>query len=78
MPALHRSGIKNIGVFKPITNDTAAEKFVYVLIPFNSAEEWIRLDSKLEKDADYKTAAKSFNEADAANPPYSRIESICS
>ncbi len=34
LPALHRKGIKNIGVFKPIANDTASVKLVYVLIPF--------------------------------------------
>jgi hypothetical protein len=76
LPALHRADIKNIGVFKPITNDTAAEKFVYVLIPFNSADEWMKLNDKLDKDVTYKTSAKSFIEADAVNPPYTRIESV--
>ena len=76
LPALHSAGIKNIGVFKPIANDTAAAKFVYVLIPFSSVDEWIKIDDKLNKDVVYKTAAKSFIEADAANPPYTRIESI--
>jgi hypothetical protein len=76
LPALHRSGIKSIGVFKPISNDTAAEKFVYVLIPFSTVDEWMKLDNKLKEDAAYKSAAKNFNEADAANSPYTRIESI--
>jgi hypothetical protein len=44
LPALHRAGIKNIGVFKPIANDTAAEKFVYVLIPFTSVDEWMNIN----------------------------------
>jgi len=76
LPALHRAGIKNIGVFKPIANDTSVVKFVYVLIPFSSVDEWMKIAGKLDKDDSYKTAAKSFIEADAANPPYSRIESI--
>ena len=35
LPALHRLSIKNIGVFKPIANDTSSVKSIYVLIPFN-------------------------------------------
>ncbi|MEO6456249.1 MAG: NIPSNAP family containing protein, partial [Ginsengibacter sp.] len=31
LPALHRTGIKQVGVCKPIANDTAALKFIYVL-----------------------------------------------
>ena len=38
LPALHRYGIKNIGVFKPISNDTASDKVIYVLIPFSSLD----------------------------------------
>src|SRR6185503_5654538 len=63
LPALHRLGIKNIGVFKPIANDTASVKFIYVLIPFNSAESWMKLDESLKKDAAYTSSAKSFREA---------------
>src|ERR1700704_1709238 len=40
LPALHRAGIKKVGVFKPIANDTAVAKFIYVLIPYNSADDW--------------------------------------
>jgi hypothetical protein len=76
IPALHRLGIKNIGVFKPITNDTAALKFIYMLIPFNSAEGWMKLEGSLAKDEVYTSSAKSFNEASSDKPPYERIESI--
>jgi hypothetical protein len=76
LPALHRAGIKNIGVFKPIGNDTAKIKSVYVLIPFSSADAWMRLSDKLFKDAIYNTAAKNFIQADASSPPYLRIESV--
>jgi hypothetical protein len=76
LPALHRAGLKNIGVFKPVTNDTAVAKSIYVLISFGSFDEWLRLTDKLDKDATYTTAAKNFMQSDAANPPYSRIESI--
>lgn len=76
LPALHRAGIKNIGVFKPIANDTAAAKLIYVFIPFSSSTSWMDIDAKLEKDGVYKNEAKSFHEAAADNAPYERMESI--
>lgn len=76
LPALHRYGIKNIGVFKPIANDTAAVKFIYVLIPFNSPDAWMSLDQKLTKDAAYLASAKSFIEAPSDKAPFERMESV--
>ena len=76
LPALHRNGIKNIGVFKPIANDTAAVKFVYVLIPFKSTDEWMNLDKKLTKDVAYLASAKSFIEAPSDKAPFERMESV--
>lgn len=76
IPALHHSGIKNIGVFKPIANDTAAIKFIYVLIPFNSAEAWMKLEEDLTKDAIFTSSSENFREAPFDKPPYERIESI--
>lgn len=76
LPALHRYGIKNIGVFKPIANDTASVKFIYVLIPFNSSEAWMNLDQKITKDAAYLSSAKSFIEAPFDKAPYERMESV--
>ncbi|WP_439504355.1 NIPSNAP family protein [Sediminibacterium sp.] len=32
LPALHQIGFKQVGVFKPITNDTAADKQIIILI----------------------------------------------
>ena len=58
LPALHRFDIKNIGVFKPIANDTASVKLIYVLIPFKSEEEWLKIDQKLLKDVAYVSAAE--------------------
>ncbi|MEO8766670.1 MAG: NIPSNAP family protein [Ginsengibacter sp.] len=76
LPALHRLGIKNVGVFKPIANDTAAMKLIYVLIPFNSADGWIKAEDALAKDAVYISSGKSFNEAPFDKAPYERVESI--
>ena len=76
LPALHRLGLKNIGVFKPVANDTAAVKFIYLLIPFNSAEAWMKAEESLAKDAVYMSSAKSFREAPSDKSPYERMESI--
>lgn len=76
LPALHRLHIKNIGVFKPIANDTASIKYVYVLIPFKSAEEWVKLDKNILKDKVYTEAAKNFLAAPSDKAPYERMESI--
>lgn len=76
LPALHRFGIKNIGVFKPIANDTAAEKLIYVLIPFSSVDQWMKINERLEADASYKSSGEKFLHADSKNPPFVRLESI--
>jgi len=76
LPALHRLGIAGIGVFKPVGNDTAAVKKVYMLIPFKSLEQYTGLQASLDKDAEYSTAGAAYIEATYDNPPYLRMESI--
>jgi len=76
LPALHRFGIKKIGVFKPISNDTATVKLIYVLIPFSSADQWEKLSNRLLSDAAFKSSAKDFLNADSKNPGFERMESI--
>ena len=39
LPALHRNGIKAVGVFKAIANDTAAVKKMYVLLPVKKLDQ---------------------------------------
>lgn len=76
IPALHKAGIKNIGVFKPIGNDTAQIKLVLVLTSFRSQDEWMKLADKLSKDETYQSSAANFLNASANNVPYQRMESI--
>jgi hypothetical protein len=62
LPALHRAGIPAVGVFTPVTEDTA-DRRIYVLLPFpsfESREQW--------KDMDIETTWD--------NAPYIRMESI--
>jgi hypothetical protein len=76
LPALHRLGIGQVGVFKPVGNDTAAVHRIYVLIPFAKWDQWMELPASLDKDAAYLAAGKDFLDALHTAPPYIRIESI--
>ena len=76
LPALHRAGIAKVGVFKPITNDTAAVKIIYVFTPFNSLQQLYALPAVLDKDQAFQQAGKNYLSAAYNNIPYIRIESI--
>jgi hypothetical protein len=76
LPALHRMHIVSAGVFKALANDTASDKKVYVLIPFNSVGEVQKLNEELQKDKKYQLASQEYNNAPFSTPPYSRIETI--
>jgi hypothetical protein len=75
IPALHRAGIKHIGVFKPVASDTAAGKLIYVLTPLKSLDQLVDLSKTLGKDAAYLSAGKDYIDAEYKNPPYIRIRS---
>ncbi len=76
IPALHKAGIKNIGAFKPLSNDTAANKRLYVLLPLNSMEQLLMLPQQLQKNTDYVNASKAYSDAAYNAAPYTRMESI--
>ena len=75
IPALHRLGIKKVGVFKPLETDSAYEKNLLVLIPFRSLDDFDNLFAKLSKDNRYLTDGKDYIDAPYDNPPYQRFES---
>jgi hypothetical protein len=76
IPAVHRAGIKTVGVFKPVEADTAFGKIVYVFIPFNTLDQYMELEGKLESDATYKETGKAFLDAPVKEAPFNRYESI--
>jgi hypothetical protein len=76
LPALHRMGISQVGVFKPLGNDTAAIRRVYVLIPIQSMKEFLQLPQQLEKDNQYLSDGKDYLDAVYNEPPYARIETV--
>ena len=75
LPALHRAGIKNVGVFKPVTSDTTSGKRIYVLTPVKSLDKLVELPAKLNKDTEYLALGKDYIDAEYKNPPYVRIQS---
>lgn len=76
LPAVHRYGISTVGIFKPVGNDTAKTKSIYVLIPVSSTDEAYRLDDHLEKDQEYLTTGKAYIQAAHNQPNYQRMETI--
>jgi hypothetical protein len=76
LPALHKNGYKNIGVFKLLANDTAAVKTMYVYMPVKSMDAQLLLTEKLNKDTVYQSAAAEYINAVYTNAPYSRMEII--
>ncbi len=77
LPALHRAGIKKIGVFKPISADTASfGKKIFVFIPLKKLDQIEKIEAGLAKDNDYQKAGAAYINAAYNNPPYVRIESV--
>jgi hypothetical protein len=76
LPALHNSGIKNVGVFKPIDGLNERDSFMMVLLPFKSLEQFEQLPSLLKEDAEYLQSAQAYIDAPHDSPPYTRIESM--
>jgi NIPSNAP len=77
IPAMHRLGVKTIGVFKPVATDSVAfGKLIYVLTPIKNLDQLVDLPKKLSVDAVYLSAGKDYIDADYKNPPYVRFETI--
>ena len=76
LPGLHRQGIKNIGVFAAISNDTARIKDIYLLIPYSNLAAKLKADNQLLSDKDYLAAGKGYIDATYDKAPYTRFETI--
>jgi len=76
LPAMHRAGVKKVGVFKPIADDAAAGTKIFVFIPIKKLDDIVKLEGKLAKDNAYQTAGSDYINALYDNPPYERIQSI--
>lgn len=67
LPSLKGAEIINTGVFKPVGNDTATDKKVFVLIPLKSLKQWEKSLSIFAEGAENVTNEK---------PAFSRMENI--
>ena len=76
LPALHRAGIKTVGVFKPIESDKTAGTKIFVFIPLKKLDDIEKIEAKLKKDTQYKNQGADYINASWDKPPYQRIESI--
>lgn len=76
IPAMHRLGFKQIGVFKPLDNKKESDKLIYVLSTANELKKFANLDVEILKDAQYIEKGKPYLDAPHNEPPFSRIESI--
>ena len=76
LPALHKIGYKNIGVFKSLSNDTSAVKTMYVYLPIKGLEDQTTIAEKLGKDAVYQSAGAEYINAVYSTPSYTRMEVI--
>src|SRR5665647_639079 len=75
LPALHRAGIKQVGVLKPIAQDTT-DQLIYLFIPFRKLDQFQNLTKVLENDKQYLAAGVDYLDAAYNDAPYTRIESI--
>lgn len=76
LPALHKAGIKSVGVFKPIETDTTAGKRVFVWIPFTSLDHFLKIQDILGKDEAFQKSGIDFLGAPFDQVPFVRKESI--
>ena len=74
LPAMRAAGVATVGAFKPIGNDTAADRRVYVLTPYASLKQW----EQVQKTAAPKllAAGGAYENAPYNNPAYLRLETI--
>ena len=76
VPTLHVEGIKRVGVFKALANDTASDKKFYVLVPYKSFDHLRKTTARLGKNKTYNEGGTGYINAAYDKPLYSRMETI--
>lgn len=76
LPALHRNGVKTVGVFKPVKEDTVNANRIYVLIPYKSLADFEKINAAVDKDTQHQAAGSDYINATQTDPPYKRYETI--
>ena len=76
IPALHRLGVNDVGVFKALPGDTVYAGRTYMLTSHGSLRKLISTEERLMQDADYLAKAKSYLDTFPGQQAYSRKETI--
>ena len=76
LPALHRAGVENVGVFKLREQGNEPDSIILILVPFNSLGEYIEVPGALKKDDKYLEDGKDYIQSPHHSPPYTRIETM--
>lgn len=73
IPALHRLGFAEVGVFKPIDTNL---KTVYVFFSASNLQKFAALNARLATDRSYLEAGEAYLDAPYDEPAYLRMETI--
>jgi hypothetical protein len=76
VPFLHKNGFKDIGVFSPISNDTARDKRIYVYLTLKNPMQIADMTEKFLKAKPEESSASAYWNSPYTTPPYTRMESI--
>ena len=76
LPALHRAGLIQVGVFKTLGIDTASDKKIYVLTAYRSLDQFQKITKQLTTDRELAVKGVGYVDAKFNEPSYLRKESI--
>ncbi len=72
LPALKRQNIGPVGVFTELAPEEATS--VYLLVPYESLEQFAALPAKLAQDEVYMSSSSAYRQADKEHPAYVRFQ----
>src|SRR5688500_15471843 len=73
IPALNKMGVKNVGVFRETSLSEPAK--IYMLIPYASFEDFGKVTTALNNDADFLKASTEYNNIPVDQSLYERFDS---
>ena len=76
IPALHRLGVKDVGVFKALPGDSVYAGKTYMLTSYGSLRKILDTEERLMQDASYLAAAQSYLDTFPGQQAYVRKETI--
>lgn len=73
LPYLHKKGIKQVGVFTNIANDTATIKKLFVLVPHKNISDIPNINKAMFADVEVVKNGKDYLDATSEQPAFDRI-----